>query len=93
MKFIPLGNHIIVKPIEEEKTSQILIPESVAEDRATVGKVIAIGPGRLIAKEREAVEVSKGDTILFEKFEHEEYIVDKERFLVVEFDRVIAIIK
>ncbi len=66
----PLEDRILVKPIEpESKTaSGIYLPES-AKEKPMQGKVVAIGPGKLLdSGERVRPSVKKGDTVVFGKY-------------------------
>ena len=48
LKLKPLGDRLVVEPIEQEETTAggILLPET-AKEKPQEGKVIAAGPGRL----------------------------------------------
>jgi chaperonin GroES len=79
MKLEPLGDRVIVEPIEQEEltTSGILLPET-AKEKSMQGKVLAIGPGA--HKEdgsRTAMDVSKGDTVLYAKYAGTEVKIEK----------------
>jgi len=70
MSVKPLEDRVVVKPIEPEtKTpSGIFLPES-AKERPMQGKVIAVGPGRMMDNgKRTAPAVKKGDTVVYGKY-------------------------
>ena len=47
MKIKPLSDHILIEPIQEEKTkSGILLPQTSEQEKSEQGKVIAVGPGK-----------------------------------------------
>ncbi len=70
MNVRPLEDRIVIKPIEPEtKTaSGLFLPES-AKERPMQGKVIAVGPGKLMDNgERQKPLVKKGDTVVYGKY-------------------------
>ena len=70
MSVKPLEDRVLIKPLEkEEKTkSGIYLPET-AKEKPMQGKVIAVGPGKLMDNgERIKPSVKKGDTVVFSKY-------------------------
>ncbi len=95
MNIKPLSDHILVEPIsQEEKTkSGILLPETVEKDRPEQGKVIAVGPGkRLSSGKRVAIEVKKGDKVLFTKYGPSEIKVGDKEYLIAKEEDILAIL-
>jgi chaperonin GroES len=94
MKVRPLQDRILVERIEEEiKKGGIIIPDS-AKEKPQQGKVIAVGPGRVDDKgNRIAMEVKKGDTILFGKYSGNEIRIGEEEHLIMREDDVLAVIE
>jgi chaperonin GroES len=94
MKIRPLQDRILVERIEEEvKKGGIIIPDS-AKEKPQQGKVIAAGPGRIDEKgARIAMEVKKGDTILFGKYSGNEIRIGEEEHLIMREDDVLAVIE
>jgi chaperonin GroES len=65
----PLGDRLVVKPTprEEMTKSGIVLPDT-AKERPQEGTVLAAGPGRTLDDgTREAMEVSVGQKVLFQK--------------------------
>ena len=94
MKIRPLHDRVLVKRMEEEKTSPggIVIPDSAAEKPAK-GKVIAVGQGKMLDNgERQAMAVKEGDQVLFGKYSGTEVKVDGEDLLVMREDDIMGII-
>jgi len=90
----PLNDRILIKPLkEDEKTSSgIFIPQT-AEEKSDKGEVIAVGPGKLLKNgERAAVSVKPGDKVLFKKYSSEEIKINKEEYLIVAEEDILAII-
>jgi chaperonin GroES len=94
MKIRPLQDRILVERIEEEtKKGGIISPDS-AKEKPQQGKVIAAGPGRIDEKgARIAMEVKKGDTILFGKYSGNEIRIGEEEHLIMREDDVLAVIE
>lgn len=70
MNVRPLEDRIVIKPLEPEaKTaSGLFLPES-AKERPIQGKVVAVGPGKLLDNgERSKPLVRKGDTVVYGKY-------------------------
>ena len=95
MNIKPLSDHILIEPIsQEEKTkSGILLPETVEKDRPEQGKVIAVGPGkRLSSGKKVAIEVKKGDKVLFTKYGPSEIKVGDKEYLIAKEEDILAIL-
>jgi chaperonin GroES len=93
MKMKPLHDRILVERVEEEvRKGGIIIPDS-AKEKPQQGKVIAVGPGRVDDNgKRVAMDVKKGDSILFGKYSGNEIRVGDEEYLIMREDDVLAII-
>ena len=95
MKIRPLHDRVIIKRIEEEETTKggIIIPDS-AKEKPSEGKVIAVGKGKILDNgEVKALEVKKGDKVLFGKYAGTEIKIDGEEHLIMREDDIIAIVE
>jgi chaperonin GroES len=94
MKIKPLHDHILVERIEEEiRKGGIIIPDT-AKEKPQHGKVIAVGDGRRDEKgNRIALDVKKGDRILFGKYAGNEIKVEDKEYLIIREDDVLGIIE
>ncbi|MFA4818358.1 MAG: co-chaperone GroES [Patescibacteria group bacterium] len=96
MKLKPLGDHLVVKVNQEDKTTKggILLPDTVDKEKQETGEVIAVGPGKLMDNgNRAAMEVKVGDKILFKKYALDEFKLDDEEFGTLQLSDVIAIVE
>lgn len=96
MKLIPLEDRIIVEPMtEEEKTKGgIYLPETVDKEKPEQGKVISVGPGKILESgKRSPMDVKVGDKIVFSKYGPDEVKLDGEKYLIIRHSDVLAIIK
>jgi chaperonin GroES len=95
MNLRPLHDRVIVKRMEEERTSPggIVIPDSAAE-KPIRGKVIAVGNGKILENgDVRALDVKAGDHVLFGKYSGTEVKVEGEDVLVMREDDIMAIIE
>ena len=94
MKLRPLQDRILVQRVEEETTTKggIIIPDT-AKEKPAEGKVIAVGNGKVGDDgKRIALEVKKGDRILFGKYSGTEVKISGEEYLIMREDDVLGII-
>jgi len=96
MQLKPIGDHIVVKPLSKEETSAsgIIIPETVDKERPERGEVLAVGPGKQLENgSRSSMDVKPGDKVVFKKYAPDEIKMDKEEYLVIRMDDVMAVIE
>jgi chaperonin GroES len=90
----PLGDRLIVEPIEQEDTtaSGIILPET-AKEKPQQGKVLAAGPGRRDDDgKRIKMDVQEGDTVLYAKYAGTEVKLDDTKYLILKETDVLAIV-
>jgi chaperonin GroES len=95
MKIRPLHDRVIVKRLEEDRTSPggIVIPDSAAE-KPVRGKIVAIGKGKILENGQvRPCDVKVGDKILFAKYSGSEVRVEGEELLVMREEDVMAVIE
>ena len=95
MKIRPLHDRVIVKRLEEERTSPggIVIPDTAAE-KPVQGKVMAVGKGKILEDGSvRALDVKVGDKILFGKYSGTEVKVDGDELVVMREEDVMAVIE
>jgi chaperonin GroES len=95
MKMRPLHDRVIVKRMEEERTSPggIVIPDAAAE-KPIKGEVLAVGNGKVLDNgDVRKLDVNVGDKILFGKYAGTEVKVEGEELLVMKEDDIMAIIE
>ena len=95
MNLKPLGDRLIVEPIKQEEftASGIMLPET-AKEKPMQGKVLAIGPGaRQEDGSRIAIDVSKGDTVLYAKYAGTEVKIENRKYLILNETDVLAIVQ
>ena len=93
MNLRPLHDRVIVRRLEEERTTPggIVIPDSAAE-KPIKGEVLAVGDGKILDNgERRPLDVKVGDKVLFGKYAGTEVKVDNEDVLVMREDDITAV--
>ncbi|WP_455383869.1 co-chaperone GroES [Acidihalobacter prosperus] len=95
MNIRPLHDRVVIKRMEEERTtpSGIVIPDSATE-KPVRGEVLAVGNGKILENgEVRALDVKVGDKVLFGKYAGTEIKVDGEEVLVMREDDIVAVIE
>ena len=95
MKLRPLGDRLVVEPIEQEERTAggIILPET-AKEKPQQGKVIAVGPGRRDDGGKHIpMDVKVGDQVLYAKYAGTEVKVDGEKVLILRESDVLAIVE
>jgi len=94
MSIRPLHDRVIVRRMEEERTSAggIVIPDSATE-KPSRGEIIAIGNGKVLENgDVRALDVKVGETVLFGKYSGTEVKVDGEDLIVMREDDLMAVL-
>lgn len=94
MNLKPLGDRLIVEPIEQEEVtaSGIVLPET-AKEKPMQGKVLATGPGaRKEDGTRIIMDVEQGNTVLYAKYAGTEVKIDGKKYLIMKETDVLAIV-
>ena len=95
MKMRPLHDRVIVKRMEEERTSPggIVIPDAATE-KPIKGEIVAAGNGRVLdSGDIRGLDVKVGDVVLFGKYAGTEVKVEGEELLVMKEDDIMAVIE
>ena len=87
MNFLPLGKRVLIEREEELKTtaSGIIIPDNASKEKPSEGKVIAVS--------KEVEGISEGDRVVFVKYSGSEITLDNKKYLVLNTDDILGIIK
>ena len=95
MNLKPLSDHVLLEPLEEERTTKsgIVLPDTAEKEKPVKGKVLATGPGRLEKGERVPMSVKVGDVVLFKKYGPDEVELEGKKYLVGDEDDILAIIE
>lgn len=95
MKLRPLHDRVVIKRMEEERTSPggIVIPDSATE-KPIKGEVLAVGNGKVSDQgDVRPLDLKVGDTVLFGKYSGTEVKVDGDELLVMKEDDIMAVVE
>jgi chaperonin GroES len=94
MNIKPLADRVVVKPLEEMemKKGSIIIPDT-AKERPMQGEVLEAGPGKTEDGKLIAMEVKKGDRVLYGKYSGTEVTIDDIEYLIMRESDILAVIK
>ena len=90
----PLGDRVLVKPLEEKETKKggIIIPDT-AKEKPQEGEVVALGTGKRDEDGKLiAFTVKKGDKVLISKYGGTEVKIDDQSYLIMREDDILGII-
>jgi chaperonin GroES len=89
----PLGDRILVEPSEPEETTKggIILPDT-AKKKPREGKVLAVGPGKLLDNgQRAPIEVVVGDVVVYSEYSGTEVKVADKEYMLISEDSVLAV--
>ncbi|MBQ8843851.1 MAG: co-chaperone GroES [Elusimicrobiaceae bacterium] len=93
VKIKPLGDRLIVKPIERETMKGGIIIPDTAKEKPMEGEVLAAGPGKLDNNgNRTPMDVKVGDKVLYGKYSGTEIKLDDETYLIIHQDEILGIL-
>ena len=93
-KLRPLGDRVVITPTprEEMTKSGIVLPDT-AKEKPQEGTVLAVGPGAFDNDgKRIAVDVKKGDKVLYAKYAGTEFKLDGDDVLIVSQKDILAVV-
>ncbi|OQA00480.1 MAG: 10 kDa chaperonin [Planctomycetes bacterium ADurb.Bin401] len=95
MKLRPLDDRIVVQPQEaEEKTAGGIVLPDTAKEKPLMGKVVAVGPGKLLdSGKRIETAVKKGDNVLFGKYGGNDIKIDGVEYKILHESDILGIIE
>ena len=93
MNLKPLGDRVLVRPVEEEETtaSGIVLPDT-AKEKPQKGQVLAVGDGKWDedGEKRIPLDVAEGDEVLYSKYGGTDIVVEGEDLLVLRESDLLA---
>src|SRR5438105_9745950 len=94
MNLRPLGDRVVVKPVErEERTKSGIVLRDTAKEKPQEGIVEAVGTGRILdTGTKIPMELKVGDKVLYAKYAGNEFKVDEQEYLIISEKDVLAIV-
>jgi chaperonin GroES len=96
MTIRPLHDRVLVRPMEEEKTSAggIIIPDSANTEKPNNGEIIAAGNGKITdSGDVRSMDVKVGDKVLFGQYAGTAVKVDGEELMMMKEEDILAVIE
>jgi len=93
MQIRPLADRVVLKPIDEAEVKKggIIIPDT-AKEKPQEGEIVEVGPGRITDDGKKiALEVKKGDKVLYGKYSGTEITVDNADYLILRETDILAV--
>ena len=95
MKLKPLDDRIVIRQSDAEEVSAggILLPDS-AQEKPQIGKVIAIGPGKLLDDgKRSRMSVKKKDKVIYGKYTGSDVEIGGKKYVILRESDVLGIVE
>jgi chaperonin GroES len=95
MNVKPLGDRVLVHPLEQEEVKKggIIIPDT-AKEKPQEGKVVAVGPGKKDDNGKIIhLDVKKGDRVLYSKYGGTEIKIDGKDYLIMREDDILGVLE
>ena len=94
MNLKPLGDRVVVKPVEkEERTKSGIVLPDTAKEKPQEGIIEAVGLGRILDNGTKVpIELKVGDKVLYAKYAGNEFKIDEVEYLIVSEKDVLAIV-
>jgi chaperonin GroES len=90
----PLGDRVVIEGLEDdadEMRGGLYIPDT-AKEKPQQGEVVAVGPGRFEKGERQPMDLSVGDRVLYPKYSGTEVTVNDNEYLIIKESDVLAVV-
>ena len=94
MNLRPLGDRVMLKPVEkEERTKSGIVLPDTAKEKPQEGIVQAVGTGRILDNGTKVpMELKVGDKVLYAKYAGNEFKLDEIEYLIVSEKDVLAVV-
>jgi len=94
MKLKPLGDRVVLKPIEAEETtaSGIVIPGKEKE-KPQQAEILEVGPGGVIDGKEVKMTVKKGQKVIYSKYAGTEVKLDNQEYILVRQSDILAVVE
>lgn len=90
----PLGDRVVIKNAEVEKTTASgIVLTSKAQEKPQMAKVLAVGPGGVVDGKEVVMNVKVGDMIIYSKYAGTEVKIDGEDLIIVRQSDILATVE
>lgn len=91
-KLQPLGDRVVIKTIDQQEVTKtgLVLPDT-AKEKPQEGEVVAVGPGKVADDgKRIAMEVKKGDKVIYARYAGTEVKIDGEEYIILREADILA---
>ena len=95
MKLKPLDDRVVIKQsqAEEKTTGGIILPDT-AKEKPQIGKIIAVGPGKLMDDgKRTKMSVRKNDTVIYAKYMGSDVEIENQKYIILKESDILGIVE
>jgi chaperonin GroES len=91
-KIKPLDDRVVIEVLEaEEKTAGGIVLPDTAKEKPQKGKVVAVGPGKLLdSGDRAPFSIKVKDLVLFGKYSGQDITIDGKEFKIMRENEILA---
>lgn len=95
MKLKPLDDRVVIKQSEaEEKTSGGIFLPDAAKEKPQIGKIVAVGPGKILdSGKRAKMSVKKGDEVVYGKYIGNEIEIDSQKYVILRESDLLGVVE
>ena len=95
MKLRPLDNGVVIKQLKaEEKTAGGIILPEAAKEKPSMGKIIAVGPGKIMDDGKLCkMSVKKNDEVIYSKYMGNDVEIDGVKYVILKESDILGIIE
>jgi chaperonin GroES len=95
MKLRPLDDGVVIKPSEaQEKTSGGIYLPDAAREKPQIGKVVAVGPGKILDNgKRNPMNIKKNDEVLYPKYIGSDVEVEGVKYVIIKEADILGIVE
>ena len=94
MNIKPLADRVVVKMLEAEETTKSgIILAGSAKEEPQMAEIIAVGPGGVVEGKEITMYVKVGDKVIYSKYAGTEVKLDKEEFIIVRQNDILAVVE
>ena len=89
----PLNDYVLLEVIDEDKIGGLILKPSHSENRTNKGRIVSLGIGKLMDNKRIPIALEVNDIVIYKEYASLECFYNNKRYLLVQEEDVIAIIK
>lgn len=94
MKVRPLGEMVLLQPVEQEQVSTggIIIPDT-AKEKPMMANVVAVGPGGMVDGKEITMTVKEGDKVIYRRYAGTELKLDGKDYVMTRQSEIIGVVE